>query len=927
MENIKMQRYFTSILCLLCLFVASNLQAQYTGTGPYCHESGGLFINELSNGTGGFDEYVELIVTGDPDDPTAPVDLTGWIMDDNNVAAPNQGNAPGHVFLGDCYNAVPPGSIMVIYNEDSPNPVLPPDDPFDNNPPDGVYIIPHRQEDCVTVCSSNPNSGFEFYCPCQSEFSVGWQFNLRNEGDGLQIRDNCATLSHFIYWGGIEISPLAEVTPVHFSIGLQDQGQRVINFVNTVDDNWHDPANFENVFASTGQTPGQPNNPANADLINRIANGTFSCEGTIWDCNDTDAGDIDLPSNANTIDPPIELCLGEDLGPFLADYSAADEMEPDAVGFDFEYAFILTESDDPIFTFVDFDTQGDFDFSVLDTGTYVMWGFSFLQANGLFDVLDFLNADTINSIADILAYGQCGFSGDLTNENINGIRVDITITDVIDPALPANFPQACESLTGTATFDLTSLDDEISGGQGMVNWYLDIMGVNAIPDPTNFTTVATTVFASVINNGCESETIAIPIGVSESIEISAIIEAEISCFGEDDGIIDVPITGGSGPFDYDWNLDELDGQPKPNSLGPGTYSVTVTDASGCSDTASVMIIEPALLELTAQGQDISCFGAADGQVSAEAIGGTPMLTYSWSTGDNLPEISNLSAGDYAITVTDGRGCEETTLITIVEPGPINFTTSTIDPTCFVDQNGLIIIDTISGGVGPFQLTLDDEAPQTVENLPYVFSGLGGGDYLVAIEDANNCSFSNGVTVNTPPELVIDLGDDLFIRIGDSVLLNPFINFEVDSFAWSPITDTLLVNSLEGVLFPTESVVYTLIAFDSTGCLVTEDLAINVDRTRRIFIPNAFSPDGSGRNDGFTVYSDFTVVEIELLQIFDRWGNLVFERRDFPTNDESLGWDGTFRGEEMNTGVFVYLAQIQFSDNEVETFSGDVLLLR
>lgn len=903
------------------------LSAQYTGSGPYCHESGGVFINEVSNGIGGFEEYVELVVTGDPDDPTAPVDLSGWIMDDNNVAVPDNGNAPGHIFLGDCYTAVPPGSILVIYNEDDPNGAIPPDDPFDTSPQDGVYVIPHRQPDCVTVCSSNPNSGFEFYCPCQSEFEVGWQFNLRNDLDGLQVRDNCATLSHFIYWGDIEISPLVEVTPVHFSIGLLDQGGRVINFVNTVDDNWHNPANFENVFSSTGQTPGQPNNAANADLISRIANGTFSCEGIIWDCEDADAGDLDLPDDANTVDPPIELCVGEDIGAFSADYSAVDEMEPDAVGFEFEYAYILTQNNDPVFDFIDYNENGDFNFSVLPPGTYVMWGFSFLQANGLFGVIDFLDSDEINSIADILAYGQCGFSGDLTNENINSIRVDIIIQNVIDPALPSNFPQSCESSTGTASFDLTSLDEEISGGQGVVNWYLDAQGVNPIDDPTNFTTVSTTVFAAVENGGCESGTIAIPIGVSEAIDINIVLEIPIDCFGDNDAALDVPINGGTGPFDFDWNIDALDGIPKPDNLGPGIYSVTVTDDNGCIDTATVEVLEPTLLELTVDGQDISCFGAADGQVNAEATGGVPSYNYIWSNGATLPSLIDLTAGNYLITVTDQNGCEVATNLEIVEPGPISLFTETISPSCFDDENGLIVVDSIGGGVVPYTLSLDGDAPQTVPNLPFLYNALGGGEYELTLEDNNGCSLTELVTVPTPPELAVDLGDDAFIRIGDSIIINPIVNFEVDTFFWSPITDTVLLNSLDVVLYPTESLTYTLTTIDSTGCPAVAELNVFVDRTRRIFIPNAFSPDGSGLNDGFTIYSDFTVVEIASLKIFDRWGNLVFDRAGFPSNDESLGWDGTFKGEPMNTGVFVYLAEIQFTDNTTEQFSGDLLLLR
>ncbi|MEL6970330.1 MAG: gliding motility-associated C-terminal domain-containing protein, partial [Bacteroidota bacterium] len=89
----------------------------------------------------------------------------------------------------------------------------------------------------------------------------------------------------------------------------------------------------------------------------------------------------------------------------------------------------------------------------------------------------------------------------------------------------------------------------------------------------------------------------------------------------------------------------------------------------------------------------------------------------------------------------------------------------------------------------------------------------------------------------------------------------------------------------------------------------------------------FSPNRDGVNDGFTVFGGPGLQEIESLRIFSRWGELVFERNNIFPNDESLGWDGLFNGELVNPGVFVYIAELRFVDQEVIQAEGDVTVLR
>ncbi|MEX2595928.1 MAG: hypothetical protein WEC59_03280, partial [Salibacteraceae bacterium] len=142
--------------------------------------------------------------------------------------------------------------------------------------------------------------------------------------------------------------------------------------------------------------------------------------------------------------------------------------------------------------------------------------------------------------------------------------------------------------------------------------------------------------------------------------------SNVTCFGGNDGEATVSATGGVGTLDYLWPSGAT--STTVNNLTAGTHTVTVTDDNGCTDTASVTIIEPTELIAAATVDDnVSCNGGNDGQATASASGGTPTYSYLWSSGATTATASNLSAGTYTVTVTDDNGCTDSASITITEP--------------------------------------------------------------------------------------------------------------------------------------------------------------------------------------------------------------------------------------------------------------------
>jgi len=149
---------------------------------------------------------------------------------------------------------------------------------------------------------------------------------------------------------------------------------------------------------------------------------------------------------------------------------------------------------------------------------------------------------------------------------------------------------------------------------------------------------------------------------------------------------------------------------------------------------------------------------------------------------------------------------------------------------------------------------------------------------------------------------------------------------LDTFFWAAIPNCLEDCSQQWIL-PTETTLYNFTVIDENGCVATDELRVNVRKDRLIYIPNAFSPDGNEDNELFMIYGGEGVDVIQTFQIFNRWGEIVFSRNGFQPDDPLNGWNGRFRGELLNPGVFVYYAKIRFADGHIEQYQGDVTLMR
>ena len=349
------------------------------------------------------------------------------------------------------------------------------------------------------------------------------------------------------------------------------------------------------------------------------------------------------------------------------------------------------------------------------------------------------------------------------------------------------------------------------------------------------------------------------------------------------------------------------------------YGFTVDDGFGCTPFDVNGLFECACpgytltVEVTSDnnGFGVNCADATDGVAEVTNInGGNAPFDAVWSDGQTGLTASGLGAGNYNVTVTDADGCEEIESVTITAPMAITVESNTNEISCFGDSDGSIVIESVSGGTPPYLYSIDNGAFSPIDAFP----NLGAGSYTIVVQDANGCEFSFSSTLLNPVELAVNAGQDESVQSGTSIQLNAIINTSsIDSVLWTPSDEMNCNNCLNPTLTPSNSETYNVTVIDGNGCTATDAISISVFIDRKVYIPNAFSPDGDGYNDYFTIYGGTDIANIKTLMIFDRWGDTIFENKDFSPNDLTSGWDGFFKGELMNPAVFVYVAEIEFTD--------------
>lgn len=445
---------------------------------------------------------------------------------------------------------------------------------------------------------------------------------------------------------------------------------------------------------------------------------------------------------------------------------------------------------------------------------------------------------------------------------------------------------------------------------------------HAYTDTGSFQVVLTVFNGSVCK---DSDTL----GVTVHPPVLATVEiTDVPCFGDNAGEIKVTVSSGTPVFEFDWSNGAV---TEDNSgLPTGIYTLLITDSKGCVWDSTMTVHEPPPLALIqVSEQVVTCAGGSDGGLCVQASGGVGGYTLAWENGVAGQCITNMAAGVYTVTLTDSNDCDLVAGFEIKENPPIAITDSVRHRPCFGADVAFIRIDAVQGGVGSYSLQLEGEGGFL--EAGYNFGKLRPGSYLLTVTDSLGCTLEKNYLIAEPDSIWLNVQDDsIDLKLGADTILFIDHNLGLPAFNWSPPTWLDCPSCPEPVARPFDDVTYLLTMTDANGCSVSDRVAVQVEKDRTVFIPNTFTPNEDGRNDVFRVRVGVRSVEqVNILQVTDRWGEVVFEAKNFdPTKlDPADAWDGRFRGELLPPDNYYYAAHIRYVDGVEQLFEGSIMLIR
>lgn len=415
-------------------------------------------------------------------------------------------------------------------------------------------------------------------------------------------------------------------------------------------------------------------------------------------------------------------------------------------------------------------------------------------------------------------------------------------------------------------------------------------------------------------NNCKKQESLVVVDPSNLV-VDLSVANSIKCYGDCDGSVIATASQGVEPYIYQWNISSKSSVKE--NLCAGLYFVTVIDGDGCVRVKGINLIQPQKLEGSISYLDIKCKGDTT-VASANVSGGTAPYSYLWNNLETDNQISGISIGEYSVSITDANDCKDTVDVVITEPEKLILDSVVKDIACFGVCDGEILLS-MTGGVKPYSFNWDNGSVDSLN------TELCEGDYNVTVTDNKGCEILHGFTVNNqnyiPP--LDAYAKDSLIFIGQNTALFATADDNYIYF-WEPVTDLNNSTISNPIASPISTTTYIVTILDEKGCENKDTVTIYVDdfacEEPFVFVPNAFTPDGDGNNDKLFVYG--RIVKEMYFAVYDRWGEKMFE-----TTQINVGWDGTYKGKEMDPAVYVYYLKAICINDEEYIKKGNVTLIR
>jgi gliding motility-associated-like protein len=379
---------------------------------------------------------------------------------------------------------------------------------------------------------------------------------------------------------------------------------------------------------------------------------------------------------------------------------------------------------------------------------------------------------------------------------------------------------------------------------------------------------------------------------------------------------------------YAWNVNngQVTGTQKQLTVSfaaPGNYPVTLIskNSNGCADTIQKML-EVFSLPTVAAGLDtVICLG------DAAVLTASGASAYLWQPPSSLScstcavtHASPLTTTKFVVTGTDNHGCtnKDSVIVTLQTQ-----TTSSVAVGGEICQDSSFQLN----ASGATNYVWSPAASLNDANIPNpIATPTTTTEYMVIATEGSCQPDTNKVKVVVHPLPTVNAGSDETIIAGKAVTLNASGTL-IDRYLWSPANTLSCADCSSPSAQPDATTAYSVIVFSSFGCSAKDEVIVNVlcDQSQ-LFIPNTFSPNGDGENDVFYPRGVGLNV-VESFRIYNRWGELIFERRNIQLNDAAVAWDGTYKGKTLNPDVFVYVVEGLCNGGNHLVWKGDISLIR
>ncbi len=535
----------------------------------------------------------------------------------------------------------------------------------------------------------------------------------------------------------------------------------------------------------------------------------------------------------------------------------------------------------------------------------------------------------IGSTVQLTASGGVNYSwspsSDLTNANISNpiasplsnTSYSVTVTDAngcvntSSTTITVN-PFATVNLTASGSICAGSTMQLVASGGSTYSWSPSTGLTNSSISNPVANPASTTIYNVGITdaNGCTgSGSVTITVNPLPTILISP---NTAICIGSNTTL------SASGGTSYLWNPatglnNPASSNPVSTPVNSTTYSVIVTDALGCLNTASISVTVNLLPVVNVNSNSSICAGSSSQLIASGGV------NYSWSPASGLSSssISNpvsnvLSTTTYHVTVTDGNSCVNTASSTVVVNALPVLTMSGNAEVC--EGSGIQL--TSSGGISYLWSPPTGLNNSHIQN-PFA-TPLTSSTYSLVTTDLNGCTASGSVSVSVNPLPVTTINADTLVMLGTSVQL--LANGGTD-YSWSPDLFLSCSDCENPVSVPLRDISYMVTVTDVNGCRNADTVEIRVEDLVTLYIPNAFTPSNADARNDFFFVQGIGIKEFSL-SVFNRWGTIVFE-----TNDLNSKWDGTFGGQPVEQGVYVYVAKVTSYSGKNISKAGSVTVLR